>query len=361
MQQRIPALDSLRGLAALIVVFHHAFSHFPGCFPQPPGIPGKLLLSLSNLNVAAVLFFFFLSGFSIALSLKGVAPILPQSANTYFYRRFRRIIPLYLLSLIITFLGGLITRHWNQLPDYSFRMLTGNLAFLQCSASYKGNWFPPYGENGPLWSLSFEMWYYLSLPIVCWLFKKKLPLKIESNAALLLIAVISLLAAFINRYLFIPWIAYASLYVIWFAGYQVAFNLQNQSKLIRNTFLLMGITAGIGLLHYFMPSATLHKLTVGLLLGTLFSGVYLLNQFKPRLLLYPEKLLNGLFQLVGRGSYALYLLHFPVLMLLKFLNPNSPLLLLFVISAILILSVKLENWFIRQPFRFFRRSYIPEK
>ena len=69
MQQRIPTLDSLRGLAALLVVFHHAFSHFPNCFPQPPGYTGNLLQIISELNVAAVLFFFFLSGYSIALSL----------------------------------------------------------------------------------------------------------------------------------------------------------------------------------------------------------------------------------------------------------------------------------------------------
>ena len=361
MQQRIPTLDSLRGLAALLVVFHHAFSHFPNCFPQPPGHTGNLLQIISELNVAAVLFFFFLSGYSIALSLKGNSPTQPTTANQYFYRRFRRIIPLYLLTLLITMAGGLITQHWNQLPDYSIKQLIGNLAFLQCSASYKGNWFLPYGENGPLWSLSFEMWYYLSLPLILWLFEKKLRLQSDSNAALILVLVISLLAALVNKLIFIPWIAFASLYVVWFAGYRTALKLKNEPNKHSNLFWMLGITSVVALLDYNVSSATIHKLFIGLLLGSIFSVINLLHQMKPRWLHYPQKILNTIFQTTGRGSYALYLLHFPVLMVLKHLNPNSPILLFGVLTLVLFSSVYLENWFVRQPFQIFHRTYIPEK
>lgn len=42
---------------------------------------------------------------------------------------------------------------------YAFRTLLANAVFLQCVVT------PPYGSDGPLWSLSYEFWYYVIFPL----------------------------------------------------------------------------------------------------------------------------------------------------------------------------------------------------
>ena len=60
--QRIKILDSMRGLAASVVVFHHFYTRFPYLFAgKCPDWLQSILLFVSDLNLQAVLFFFFLS------------------------------------------------------------------------------------------------------------------------------------------------------------------------------------------------------------------------------------------------------------------------------------------------------------
>src|SRR5438874_13329861 len=101
--QRIKLLDSLRGFAAFLVVFHHAYTRFSYLyFSSEPVLLHHVLSFISDLNVEAVLLFFVLSGFSIRLSLQKGLPISKNFFNEYVYRRLKRILPLYYVAIIFT-------------------------------------------------------------------------------------------------------------------------------------------------------------------------------------------------------------------------------------------------------------------
>jgi len=168
MTKRIAILDSLRGLAALIVVFHHVFVYNIAALEQALEQVPWLLSALnfvSNLNHLAVLFFFVLSGFAIALATQKLDLTQNQDTNVYLYRRFRRILPLYWIAIGFTCLIGMLNGNYWSNDSYSVVNLIGNLLFLQTSDKIGAYWFSPYGLNGPLWSLSYELFFYLFFPI----------------------------------------------------------------------------------------------------------------------------------------------------------------------------------------------------
>jgi peptidoglycan/LPS O-acetylase OafA/YrhL len=106
-----------------------------------------------------------LSGLSIRLSVEQRGLTAPGSVKVYLYKRARRIVPLYVLSLALAALVALTVA---PVPAeaISLRTLVGNLLFLQTAVGVSGMWFFPYAGNGPLWSLSFEAFFYLAYPLL---------------------------------------------------------------------------------------------------------------------------------------------------------------------------------------------------
>lgn len=143
-------IEAMRGFAALYVVLHHTVK-FEYLFL------GIDLGELFRFGQEAVILFFLLSGFVINLSFKKSNN---KTFKTYFYKRFFRIyIP---LSAVFTI--GFITESYNQnawqFPSISQFSL--NLLMLQDWAFAKPNVITePLFNNTPLWSLSYEWWFYM--------------------------------------------------------------------------------------------------------------------------------------------------------------------------------------------------------
>jgi len=361
---RIKALDSCRGLAASIVVFQHIFTRFGDLFI---GLRQTkiydLLAFISSLNVVAVLFFFLLSGFSIRLSLKNGMPVDRPLLNEYLYKRFKRILPLYVVALVFTFACGIAIHDINK-ADYGARNLLGNLLFLQTPQAYKGYWFSPFGENGPLWSLSFEMFYYLFFPpfIYCMmrvLAKRQLSLR-DQRIILCVAFVLSVVCVVLNNKIFIPYIAFSKLFFVWYSGFFLG-NLYTEKKMKFDiNFLLIAVILVLsGMLSYLKKSDSLGELFVGVGISiAFFSSCILLKKLPAHFLAKAERSFNFLFFRIGKGSYALYLLHFPVILVLKsFANVN---IWMVVLSMILLTytSIRLEEFFTKKKLRVFRLQYI---
>ncbi|MEM7035532.1 MAG: acyltransferase [Bacteroidota bacterium] len=145
--RRLEKLEALRGAAAFYVFAHHLVHLSPE------------LASLKRFFVfgqLAVLVFFVLSGFVIYYATVARNPDMPF--RTYFIRRFRRIYFPFVVVLLISWLlqSWAVGDWW----DPTWKDLAGNLLQLQ-DKNAAGSWFEPYMANSPLWSLSYEWWFYM--------------------------------------------------------------------------------------------------------------------------------------------------------------------------------------------------------
>ena len=131
MKKRIETLDALRGIAAMLVVFHHVFKLYSIEIQEVcSDWVFSLAVFLSELNFLAVLFFFILSGFSIALSLSTKRAF---DWKKYGSRRAKRILPVYFLALVLAgFIGWFVPGVEVLLVD-----LIGNIFFLAISGEWE--------------------------------------------------------------------------------------------------------------------------------------------------------------------------------------------------------------------------------
>jgi len=108
----------------------------------------------------AVMLFFLISGFVVYYSTSKHGD---TSFSSYFARRARRIYPIFLLALILSW--ACAAQALGRLPDFSMKQWLGNLLMLQELQNLKGGQLgggvAPLHGNFPLWSLSYEWWFYV--------------------------------------------------------------------------------------------------------------------------------------------------------------------------------------------------------
>ena len=364
--KRIIILDSLRGIAALIVVFHHLFVLNRMAWVNAlEGYPWLLnaVQWLSNRNHEAVLFFFLLSGFVIYLSTHKLDFRKKEDINYYLFRRFRRILPLYWLTLLFTFILGYFSYAWQD-HSFSISTLVGNIFFLQTSDKVPEYWFAPYGVNGPLWSLAYEMFFYLFFPLY-WRFTRWLGAKLGGfrgitsfEIGLISSLVIAIIAIGLRSIWFMPYFSFLALFIIWYSGFYLAYLYKTQQTADP---LITWITLFMVILQVVGPKAGSDTLGVIAKAWMLFLPSYLYYrtyEWTAPKLFKLKRFLNRLFLKVGEGSYAIYLLHYPFLALLSLkVQWHGGLELLLIIVWCWLVS-KLEVWLNQQALTFFKRKYV---
>lgn len=150
--RQIPALDGIRGLAIIWVVFHNT------AMPPPPSGTWLQLLSLpAGSGWIGVQLFFALSGFLITGGL-----LETQGAPGYFWnfyaKRALRILPLYytVLLVLLVVLPRVATLHVPFSNDHQAPLWL-----------FTGNWIPSLPNGfGHFWSLAVEEQFYLFWPVV---------------------------------------------------------------------------------------------------------------------------------------------------------------------------------------------------
>lgn len=148
-------LDAWRGIAAIVVVHGHTHSIFE---PEPLRLWGMG-------STAAVMVFFVISGFFIAKSLE-------RDSAGFVAARANRLLPPFLSAMALTALLWLAAPYVFQSGTHEFPVPTARPSFSiegwAWSLAFLGAIFgPTIAANGPLWSLSFEVWYYV-LAWLCW-------------------------------------------------------------------------------------------------------------------------------------------------------------------------------------------------
>jgi peptidoglycan/LPS O-acetylase OafA/YrhL len=179
----------LRGLAALQVAAAHLRAEmFPSLRTlDDPTLAYQLLAFSTGFAHQAVLVFFLISGWLVGGSLLDKQGQ-PQALASYAIDRISRLwtvmIPAFGLMLLIgLFIGELRPGgvDFARTNDFSATVLLGNLVGLQTVT------LPQFGGNYALWSLANETWYYLMFPLLLAGVRGKLAQRLLSSAALLVI------------------------------------------------------------------------------------------------------------------------------------------------------------------------------
>ncbi|TPG58941.1 acyltransferase family protein [Hymenobacter nivis] len=205
---KLVALEGIRGAAAVYVVIHHMLGS-----TMLKDVAPALLRAPFRFGQEAVIIFFLMSGFVIYLATYKKPEI---TFREYFFKRFFRIYPVFLSTLVIS----LVICFWNaeSLSKNDLVDLIGNVFMLQDTGSKPGTFVYPFLHNHALWSLSYEWWFYmLFLPIMHRLAFLRRCYK-YTGPSIYPVGVISLLAY--TTYLFFPnhMLLIVSYLVLWWAG-----------------------------------------------------------------------------------------------------------------------------------------------
>jgi peptidoglycan/LPS O-acetylase OafA/YrhL len=148
------SLEGLRGLSALWVAYSHIF--FYEFKLDPAYHPAFHFGTFFNAAHGAILIFFALSGYVIGLTNR--LPFSRSNAIRYLLRRFIRLYPIYLIAIILGVLSS---------PTDTWKTVAGNFLFIQgpISALLSG--------NGVLWTLHYEVVYYIIF-IGVWYYRPKI-------------------------------------------------------------------------------------------------------------------------------------------------------------------------------------------
>lgn len=290
--------DSLRLGAALTVAYYHCFllwfpaqNHFHEIF--------------SELAHFSVIIFFVLSGYLIGYTTTNNNRGLKKYLVARFSRLYSVLIPVLIIMFVIEKLIGFI--------DYaSLSSITRGMSLPRyvISGLYLNEiWFFSAAPalNAPLWSLSFEFWFYIIFGL--WFFRQK------NNWILTGLLILSILIAG-------PKIL--SMFPIWLFG-MLAFKLPRPNfkynrilfgiiALILTFFILFQMRAipfEIGNKPLFFAGQFIKDWVLGLLLGFVFWLLPLTDKIEkstPRIIKFRK---------VADLTYTIYLTHLPILYLLK--------------------------------------------
>ena len=300
-RKKLMKLEAIRGFAAIYVLSHHTFPEYTTVF-------GKQIAFFKYAQ-EAVMMFFILSGFVIQYAYL-VSP--DKSFKSFFLKRFLRIF----IPLVCVFIAHyILLEAFNQkVSDADAYSLLGSLLMLQQVPEIwnQPSWFEPFLGNKPLWTLTFEWWFYMMFFFISYRFKDR------SSVTVYIITTIAAIT-----YIFFPFSINREImyFMLWWMGADMA-RLYVTGKAInlssmRTPLLVLG---GIGLLticHFFYyqnihPDNAVHFVTTPLIevrhFGFCLVAIIVAIGWK-KLNWFGFDYTFGLFQFLAPISFSLYISH----------------------------------------------------
>ncbi len=194
-----PEVEGLRGCAALYVMFHHIMVQEFDKHVIGRTIAEKALVFALDFGHFAVNIFIVISGYCLMLPLLSNSLQLKGGWQKFYRRRFNRIIPTYMIALLIsTFLASTViskktNTHWDLVIPVTTTDIITHIFLLQDLFLETIDKI-----NHALWSISVEFRIYLFFPILIFIWRKKGPLLV-----LTLAVAISFIALLLRKYVHI--------------------------------------------------------------------------------------------------------------------------------------------------------------
>ena len=303
-------LNLSRWVAALLVVLGHLRSLLFIDFVDVmnPSFIERLFYFMTSFGHEAVLVFFVMSGFLVGGSTISKMKDGSFSYSQYFIARISRIFPVYVVALIFTLgcdLTGYTVFEVPSLYDGSQKDLIPSI-----TSSYSEQWtlvaffgnlimlqpffVPTFGSNGPLWSLSYEWWYYASGPLLFSIFL----IKLSPVALLVRISVLVGIFAIFPLHLFEG-------FALWTLG-----AMASQIRKGHWIFKIFGLSLLIIFMTLYKANLFPHAKMVYLI--PIIYLIILVGFIESERHIF----LKSFHRYFADFSYSLYLLHFPLMILL---------------------------------------------
>jgi peptidoglycan/LPS O-acetylase OafA/YrhL len=290
----IPQVDGLRFVAILSVMLFHVSGEVAERGPRlltvsPADMPLYHWLVNGDRGVPL---FFVLSGYVLARPFYqwyrlGKRPVVLKK---YFIRRFTRLEPPYILSLIIYSLAFHIGYHvpWNILGIH-----------FAASAVYLHNIIYPWNPsfNFVTWSLEIEVQFYILAPLMGLIFK--LP---STSRRCAIFAALTVIGCFVGAWLPGPPVtvlAYAGFFP---AGFLLAEILENPHRSRKQSYLWDILGLALWVAFFWLP----YSLTMRSFLPLIILPIYVLAFYGK---LSSRILGNSFIAITGGMCYSIYLLH----------------------------------------------------
>ncbi len=310
-------LESLRGLSAIVVLFSHCFQAFIAPFDL------SLYSWVRLLGQAAVMMFFALSGYLIGISIQhNIYRHTQFNLRHYIRQRGQRILPPFLFALLLTLLlYGLapwLFSSGSQQFQHSFGMMIRTAYDLELNSLLGSLFFlngfisPTLSANAPLWSLSFEVWFYVLAGFLPFLRNSALAL-----AGFILVLVILV----ILNPTFLPY------FLLWLTAFASSFTRLQQLILDK----LQPAKTGFFMLAFILAAMDAYQFHL-LDQATIYRGLYFVP-FNVCIglgwicwllqLQYQQQHYQPIWISSAGFSYTLYVTHFPLLLFILGCFPQS--------------------------------------
>jgi peptidoglycan/LPS O-acetylase OafA/YrhL len=312
-------LDMARGVAALAVMAGHVRALFFVAYHDLPhhtvGLAG--FYAATTLGHQSVIVFFVLSGFFIVSSIVQSVEDGRWSWRIYLVNRIVRLSLVLIPALVLCCILDHIGMAWASTAALYHRpvkdLIATSVASLETVHNFVGNFFyvqsilvQPFGSDGPLWSLSYEFWYYILFPVALCALTKGLSLTARVVCFCLAILVVCFIGSTISLY-FLIWLLGGAIGISSVKNWvQVPLLGGNATAASLPLLCVLGFSVAWPLNSAFLTDAIV-ALGFGL-------WIYLLIGM-------PEKPVGKCYTITARAvagfSYTLYLVHFPVLFLMR--------------------------------------------
>jgi len=353
-----PALTGIRALAAYFVFFHHFFN--PEKVPEGIYLPGFIF---GEMHIG-VTFFFVLSGFLIHNRYAKKFETGMSGFKPYFFARIARVMPLFLVITVLTFavipfFKEVEPMNWSLLFFLNSSLLKGFFDVTKFSGIHQS------------WSLTVEFCFYALAPVLFYLFRNQM-------IRYLLLSLFFLTVCFVaadlssrfsdgkligDLHFFLSY-TFLGRSFEFFAGCFLSYRL-NVWKNFSSSFPLYTIAGGLGVLTsllfltFLRNGDTLgdyHPLGIGI--NNFLLPVFIVGFYRGLILeasIFQRFFSSELIQLLGKSSYAFYLIHIGILeSLFSYINLDNRLISYLALNMIAIFlyrfveepcQIRLRKWY----------------
>ena len=344
-QNYFPELTGLRAVAAGLVFIHH----LP---PKLTFLPDEIRATLMVEN-SGLIVFFTLSSFLIFYRYGSSLTTIKSFYQTYVGIRLARIYPLYFVLTVILFI-------WES--NFNWWVWFLNLTLL------KGYFqLEHFSGIGPGWSLSLQETFYLAAPVLFLGFSKfpgvTILLSFLIGGGLVVLSKLFSINSFMPSMAFMITYTPFGFILVFYAGYLLAKYVREKpssgQKGMAITYIGLGLLMGCLYITYLfkntvapVPDAISVKHLLMIVVFPVCLLVFLYGLLTSRTLISRLLALQPV-QLVGRGSYAFYLLHTGLYFETIYFHISKNLLVVYLILTVISIGIyycfeKPIYWYLRQ-------------